>query len=224
MILMNLFSIFEPSSFLNIPLMWIILILPMIFIPTTFWFKFSPANQLTYTIFYQLNSEFNQIMTSFKHKGTTLIFSIMFLMILTYNFIGLFPYIFTSTAHLVVTLSLALPFWLTFMFFGWVKNTNLMFSHLVPIGTPQALSPFMVCIETISNIIRPITLSVRLAANMIAGHLILSLMSMVFSPILMKTYFVLPMISPILILESAVAIIQAFVFSMLVTLYSTEIH
>nr|ACA51961.1 ATP synthase subunit 6 [Mastigoproctus giganteus] len=222
--LMNLFSIFEPSSILNISLMWVIFMLPLMFIPTMYWFKYSPANQMVYSGFYQLNSELNQIMASFKHKGTAIVFSILFMMILTYNFMGLFPYIFTPTAHLVMTLSLALPFWLTFMFFGWVKNNNLMFAHLVPTGTPPALSPFMVCIETISNIIRPITLSVRLAANMIAGHLILSLMSTVFSPILTKTYLIFPAISPILILESAVAVIQAFVFSMLVTLYSTEIH
>jgi F-type H+-transporting ATPase subunit a len=99
-----------------------------------------------------------------------------------------------------------------------------MFAHLVPQGTPAILIPFIVIIETIRNVIRPGTLAVRLSANIIAGHLLLTLLgntgnslSTIIISILIFTQLLL------LTLESAVAIIQAYVFTILSTLYSREI-
>nr|AQP29138.1 ATP synthase F0 subunit 6 [Pericapritermes sp. TBRU1.8] len=149
----------------------------------------------------------------------------LFLMILTNNFLGLFPYIFTSTSHLTLTLTLALPLWMSFMLFGWIKNTNHMFEHLVPQGTPTMLMPFMVIIETISNLIRPGTLAVRLTANMIAGHLLLTLLGNN-GPSMSHTLLTVLITAQILllILEAAVAIIQSYVFAILSTLYSSEVN
>jgi len=79
-------------------------------------------------------------------------------------------YIFTRTRHLTLTLTLALPLWVRFILFGWIKNTNHIFEHLIPQGTPTLLIPFIVIIETIRNLIRPGTLAVRLTANIIAGQ------------------------------------------------------
>lgn len=100
-----------------------------------------------------------------------------------------------------------------------------MFAHLVPQGTPSVLIPFMVCIETISNIIRPGTLAVRLAANIIAGHLLITLLGNT-GPSLAITLLGFLVIGQIalLILESAVAIIQSYVFAVLRTLYSSEVN
>lgn len=99
-----------------------------------------------------------------------------------------------------------------------------MLAHLVPLGTPTVLIPFMVLIETISNVIRPGTLAVRLAANMIAGHLLLVLLGnqgvVVSSYILGVLLFVQILL---LTLERAVAVIQAYVFAVLSTLYSSEV-
>jgi F-type H+-transporting ATPase subunit a len=92
------------------------------------------------------------------------------------NFIGLFPYIFTATSHLTITISLAVPAWLGYILYSSLKNINFFLSHLVPLGTPYPLIPFIVLIEIIRRVIRPITLSVRLAANIIAGHLLIVLM------------------------------------------------
>ena len=94
-------------------------------------------------------------------------------------------------------------------------------AHLVPSGTPLALMPFMVLIESIRTVIRPITLSVRLAANMIAGHLLLSLCGGGF---LSMVIGVRAFIGQTLLfrLEIAVALIQSYVFITLVTLYSRE--
>ena len=99
-----------------------------------------------------------------------------------------------------------------------------MLAHCVPLGTPPVLMPFMVLIETIRNLIRPGTLAVRLAANIIAGHLLLVLLgnqgsnlSSAFLVVLIVTQILL------LVLESAVAVIQSYVFAVLATLYSREV-
>jgi len=99
-----------------------------------------------------------------------------------------------------------------------------MFAHLVPQGTPAALMPFMVLIETIRNVIRPGTLAVRLAANMIAGHLLLTLIGRT-GPSLSSTLAVILVFRQVLllILEAAVAVIQSYVFAVLSTLYASEV-
>ena len=101
-----------------------------------------------------------------------------------------------------------------------------MFAHLVPQGTPGVLIPFMVLIETISNIIRPGTLAVRLAANIIAGHLLLTLLGNTGPSIRSSFLLSILIFSQILLLtlESAVAIIQSYVFAVLSTLYTGEIR
>lgn len=97
--------------------------------------------------------------------------------------------------------------------------------HLVPIGTPYALIPFIVVIEIISNIIRPLTLSVRLAANIVAGHLLLTLLGGQGPSV---SYFlilgVLGALLLIRVLEVAVAAIQAYVFRVLRSLYLNEVN
>ena len=99
-----------------------------------------------------------------------------------------------------------------------------MFAHLVPQRTPTALMPFMVLIESIRNVIRPLTLSVRLIANIVAGHLLITLLG---NQTALASRFILMrlIITQILLLtlESAVALIQSYVFAVLTTLYSREI-
>ncbi len=98
-------------------------------------------------------------------------------------------------------------------------------AHLVPLGTPPVLMPFIVIIELVRNIIRPLTLSVRLAANIIAGHLLITLIGHSASPVisfsLRGVIFALVLLC---VLESAVSVIQAYVFRMLSTLYFNEVN
>nr|AVN68109.1 ATP synthase F0 subunit 6 [Carbrunneria paramaxi] len=223
----NLFSVFDPSTtFSNMSLNWISTFLGLLLIPLSFWLMPSRHQVLWNKILLILHQEFKTLI-GFKNinKGSTFIFISLFSMIMFNNLLGLFPYIFTSTSHMIMTLSLAFPLWFTFIMFGWLNNTQHMFAHLVPQGTPPILMPFMVCIETISNIIRPGTLAVRLAANMIAGHLLLTLLGNT-GPSL--TFYLLIILTStqiaLLILESAVAIIQSYVFAVLSTLYSSEIN
>lgn len=221
----NLFSIFDPSTTLfNLSLNWLSTFIGIFIIPYTFWILPSRINILWNTIIITLHKEFKNLLGTFRINGITLIFISLFSLILFNNFLGLFPYIFTRTRHLTLTLTLSLPLWLRFIIFGWLNHTQHIFAHLVPQGTPKILIPFIVCIESISNLIRPGTLAVRLTANIIAGHLLLTLLgntgnslSFLIINLLLITQIIL------LILEAAVAIIQSYVFTVLSTLYSREV-
>nr|AYR05332.1 ATP synthase F0 subunit 6 [Coleoptera sp. ACP-2013] len=221
----NLFSSFDPStSILGMSINWTSTLIGCLLIPTSFWFIPSRYFIIWMKIIDTLHKEFKILIKADNIKGSTLIFASLFSLIVFNNFLGLFPYVFTSTSHMSMTLTLALPLWLSFMLFGWINHTQHMFAHLVPQGTPPVLMPFMVCIETISNVIRPGTLAIRLAANMIAGHLLLTLLgntgsklSTLMISMLIFTQFLL------LLLEAAVAMIQSYVFAVLSTLYSSEV-
>nr|QZK21952.1 ATP synthase F0 subunit 6 [Amitermes sp. QLD_096] len=223
----NLFSIFDPTTEINnLPLNWTSTAIGLLLIPTSIWLIPSRNSMMVTLLMNKLHQEMKTILSKGnENKGNSFILASLFLMILTNNFLGLFPYVFTSTSHLTLTLTLALPLWLTFMLFGWIKNTNHMFEHLVPQGTPAALMSFMVVIETISNLIRPGTLAVRLAANMIAGHLLLTLLGNT-GPSMSYTLLIVLISAQILllILEAAVAVIQSYVFAILSTLYSSEVN
>nr|YP_010704164.1 ATP synthase F0 subunit 6 [Ptosima chinensis]WCO87657.1 ATP synthase F0 subunit 6 [Ptosima chinensis] len=221
----NLFSTFDPATSTNLALNWMSTFLGLLFIPYVYWFVPSRHQTLWNKILQTLHKEFKTLLGTPKMNGSTLIFISLFTLILFNNFLGLFPYIFTSSSHLAMTLSLALPLWISFMVFGWINNTIHMLAHLVPQGTPPILMPFMVCIETISNIIRPSTLAVRLAANMIAGHLLLTLLGNTGNSIsIMMINFLIIAQLALLVLESAVSIIQSYVFAVLATLYSSEVN
>lgn len=220
----NLFSVFDPTStVLSLPLNWLSTFLGVLFIPSLFWAIPSRWTLIWSKIIYTLHLEFKTLLGP-QHSYITIMFVSLFTLIVFNNFLGLLPYIFTSTSHLIITLSLALPLWIAFILFGWFNHTQHIFAHLVPQGTPAALIPFIVLIETIRNIIRPGTLAVRLAANIIAGHLLLTLLGST-GPSLSTSILFILIIAQILllILESAVAIIQSYVFAVLRTLYSREV-
>lgn len=221
----NLFSVFDPSAIFGISLNWLRTFLGLLIIPSIYWLIPSRYNIFWNSILLTLHKEFKTLLGPSGHNGSTFIFISLFSLILFNNFIGLFPYIFTRTSHLTLTLSLALPLWLCFILYGWINHTQHIFAHLVPQGTPAVLIPFMVCIETIRNVIRPGTLAVRLTANIIAGHLLLTLLGNTGPSIsyVLVTFLLIAQIA-LLVLESAVAIIQSYVFAVLRTLYSREVN
>lgn len=220
----NLFSTFDPRTCIFTSLNWLRTFLGLTLIPCIFWLIPSRYRFLWNKITSTLHLEF-KVLLGTKIKGRTLIFISLFSIIIFNNFLGLFPYIFTRTRHMSITLALALPLWLRFIIYGWLNNTIHILAHLVPQGTPPALISFIVLIETIRNVIRPGTLAVRLAANIIAGHLLLTLLgntgsrlNLILVNILILTQLLL------LVLESAVSIIQSYVFAILRTLYSREVN
>nr|YP_003540686.1 ATP synthase F0 subunit 6 [Eophreatoicus sp. 14 FK-2009]ACN72764.1 ATP synthase F0 subunit 6 [Eophreatoicus karrkkanj] len=221
--MLNLFTIFDPATGFVFSFNWISVLVGILFLPLVYWI-------VPYRSLLVFNSVTNKLKAEMELllgvKSLFLIISLIsfFFFIVMSNVMGLMPYIFTATSHLSLTLSLALPMWLGFILYGWVYNTKHMLVHMVPQGTPFVLMPFMVIIESISNIIRPITLSVRLAANMIAGHLLLALMGGSASVYLMKVSGLIVVGQLVLlVLESAVAVIQSYVFVVLMTLYLSEL-
>lgn len=221
----NLFSSFDPTTNYGFSLNWIRSFLIFLVIPPIYWLIPSRLNLFWVKLISFLHNEFKTLIKKINFNGRTIIFIRLFTLIILNNFLGLFPYIFTSSRHLTFTLTLSLPLWLRFIIYGWINITTHIFAHIVPMGAPNLLLPFLVIVETIRNVIRPGTLAIRLTANIIAGHLLITLigssgpsLSLILINILILSQILL------LILESAVAIIQAYVFSILTTLYSREVN
>nr|QOJ44751.1 ATP synthase F0 subunit 6 [Allobates crombiei] len=220
---LNLFTQFAPPSLLGITLFAIITALPWS-IYLTPWPRWLPnrwsnlwsrvVNRYTKAIFSPINF--------IGHKWA-LIFTSLMVFILGNNLLGLLPYTFTSTTQLSMNLGLAVPFWLATILIGFRSHPNKSLAHFLPEGTPTPLIPFMIILETIGLLIRPIALAVRLTANLTAGHLLLQLISMASfyflfsSPTLTLLTFALLLL--LTLLEIAVSIIQAYVFVLLICLY-----
>lgn len=220
-IITNLFRIFDPATSTNRTFNWLSIITAILILPALFWKTrrriFKPIYLLTNYIFLEFKPLINKI------PRALLIILRLFIFIILNNVLGLLPYIFTATRHISISIIIALPIWLGIITHGWRFNTSNLLIHLVPKGTPIILIPFIVIIETIRNLIRPLTLAIRLAANIIAGHLLITLLTSVTPftplsalPLLMRAQFSLNL------LESAVAFIQAYVFRVLITLYASE--
>jgi len=224
MIITNLFSVFDPSSSLGVPINWTRAILFIIIITPTYWLIPNKTLLILSGAVKKLHIEFKTLLGTEAFSGRTILFISLFMFILINNFLGLFPYIFTASRHLALTLTLRLPLWISFIVFGWVNYTKHMFAHLVPQSTPGALIPFIVIIETIRNVIRPGTLAVRLIANIVAGHLLITLLgnqTASASNLILAGLIITQIL--LLTLESAVAVIQSYVFAVLSTLYAREI-
>jgi F-type H+-transporting ATPase subunit a len=223
----NLFSSFDPTVRiinLNLSLNWAAALIIRVLLPQTFWVLGSQWIISILKIIKYLAGELEAVFSSNVLPGTIFIYLGLFFFILFSNFIGLFPYIFTSTSHLRITISLGLPLWLGRIIFSVIFQFSHIIAHLVPTGTPGILIPVIVIIETVRRIIRPGTLSIRLAANIVAGHLLLTLLGSqgpnvagIIILLLIRGLILL------LILEVAVACIQAYVFIVLNSLYLREL-
>jgi len=221
----NLFSRFDPSTnIFNLSLNWLRIFILILLIPINFWLLTNNYNLIFNKLTNTLFNEFKIIINNNKNNKFIIVFISFFIFVIINNLIRLFPYIFTRTRHLILNLTLALPLWFSLIIYGWINKTNHIFSHLVPQGTPTILIPFIICIETIRNVIRPLTLTIRLTANIIAGHLLLTLLGNI-GPNLISLIIPILLITQILLLtlEFAVAIIQSYVFSVLLVLYTREV-
>jgi len=157
-----------------------------------------------------------------------LVFSIFFLL-LSINLIGLIPYSFTLTSHLIVTLTLSLSIFIGINIICVRLHGINFFSLFLPAGTSVVLAFLLVPIELISYIFKPISLSIRLFANMMAGHTLLKVIAG-FAFTLMGNvgilfllhYIPLLILIPLFGLELGVALIQSFVFSILICIYLND--
>nr|AZL93196.1 ATP synthase F0 subunit 6 [Dryinus sp. ZJUH_2016011] len=220
--MMNLFSSFDPMTNMLVSLNWLSSTIIFFILPMNFWFLPSRMNIMLKIMIKFMINEMKMLINK-KFYNNMLIFFSMFMLIMINNMMGLFPYIFTSSSHLIFSLSLSLPLWFSMMWFSCIFYTNHMFSHLVPQGTPTILMSFMVIIESISSIIRPWTLAIRLTANMIAGHLLLTLMGNTGTNMnMMLLVMMISVQNMLFILELSVSLIQSYVFTILSILYSSE--
>ena len=181
--------------------------------------KFNSTGLGVFLLSLNLNRRFYNI-RKYDHVVLKFILS-LFIAIFLRNIIGLMPYSFCLTSHLSITLSLGLGLWLWRLNKSLPHNSKSIFLHFVITGVPLLLAPILVLVETVGLFIRPVTLSVRLAANMTAGHLIIFIFRERFNfNVIDVIVFVLLLI--IYFLEIFVCLIQSFVFSMLFTIYCVE--
>jgi len=150
----------------------------------------------------------------------------LFVFILFCNLLGLVPYSFTPTSHIIVTFAMAAVVFIGVTIIGIAKHGWHFLSFFVPHGVPFVLLLLLVPIEVLSYIIRPFTLSIRLFANMMAGHTMLAIFAGFVAPLLLaagaiKAFAVVPLGVDILLifLELLVAALQAYVFAILTCLY-----
>lgn len=227
--LVDIFSSFDDNNQVFISLyvlMWGFSLTRILIFSSSYWIS-GPRYDAVIKIFKETVS--SQIFRSFglNMGGFINLLSALFLFLIFINLRGLIPYVFSSTRHLAVSLSLGLPLWLSLIVSAVFFSPSSVVAGLLPIGAPAPLNPFLVIIETVRILVRPITLSVRLTANISAGHIVLTLignyltasffMSSIFSMLILVGIQVF-----YTIFEFGISIIQAYIFCLLITLYSDE--
>nr|YP_010254920.1 ATP synthase F0 subunit 6 [Pealius machili]QUA05859.1 ATP synthase F0 subunit 6 [Pealius machili] len=216
----SLFEVYDPYTFfLNLSLNWLLLSFSMFCLFDSYWLLNSAYLYSLKLIFNFLLGEFKMFLKLKLAKGLIFFFVVLFFYFSLVNLLGLVPYVFSVSSHFVFCLSFSFPFWLGLMVLGWVNLTNQMFSHLIPMGTPLALISFMVLIETVSQLIRPWSLAIRFMANMISGHLLMSLLGGI------KFLKILAIFVQwgFFCFEFFVCFVQAYVFCALMALYYGEV-
>nr|WOX01898.1 ATP synthase F0 subunit 6 [Oncomelania hupensis]WOX01911.1 ATP synthase F0 subunit 6 [Oncomelania hupensis] len=227
--LVDIFSSFDDNNqvFMSLyMLMWLFSLASIMVFSSAYWVA-SPRCDVVLKIFKETVS--SQVFRSFglNMGGFINVLTALFMFLIFMNLSGLIPYVFSSTSHLAVSLSLGLPLWLSLIISAIFYNPSSVVAGLLPMGAPAPLNPFLVIIETVSILVRPITLSVRLTANMSAGHIVLTLignyltasffMSSIFSMLVLISIQVF-----YTIFEFGISMIQAYIFCLLITLYSDE--
>nr|WCJ44985.1 ATP synthase F0 subunit 6 [Acanthurus nigroris] len=223
---LSFFDQFMSPSYLGIPLIAIALSIPWILYPapSSRWLN----NRLLTLQGWFISRFAQQLLLPLNPGGHkwALIFTSLMMFLITLNMLGLLPYTFTPTTQLSLNMGFAVPLWLATVIIGMRNQPTVALGHLLPEGTPTPLIPVLIIIETISLFIRPLALGVRLTANLTAGHLLIQLIAtaaFVLLP-LMPTVAILTatLLFLLTLLEIAVAMIQAYVFVLLLSLYLQE--
>nr|YP_007625632.1 ATP synthase F0 subunit 6 [Simias concolor]ADZ37156.1 ATP synthase F0 subunit 6 [Simias concolor] len=218
----NLFTPFTTPTLLELPVVVPIVLFPTLLLPTS---KYLINNRLITIQQKLVQLVLKQMMAIHNTKGQawSLMLMSLIIFIASTNFLGLLPYSFTATTQLSMNLAMAIPLWAGTVIMGLRFKTKSSLAHFLPQGTPTPLIPALVVIETISLFIQPMALAVRLTANITAGHLLMHLIGSATLALLTISLFAtsltLVLLVLLTILEMAVALIQAYVFTLLVSLY-----
>nr|YP_010130631.1 ATP synthase F0 subunit 6 [Diploderma micangshanensis]QPZ51730.1 ATP synthase F0 subunit 6 [Diploderma micangshanensis] len=223
---LNLFDQFNIPQLFNITLLPAIMLLPMMMLQIkTCRFK-KPRLTTLYNWFIKMMMKTTMSKASPLGQKWAPVMTATLLLLIMLNTTGLLPYTYTPTTQLSMTLALAIPLWTATVLTGARNYPTRSVAHLLPEGTPTLLVPILILIETASLLIRPVALGVRLMANLTAGHLLLQLIStatlatLAITPI--TSIFLAALLVLLTTLEMAVAMIQAYVFTLLVSLYLQE--
>nr|YP_009160969.1 ATP synthase F0 subunit 6 [Cornufer vitianus]AIZ97074.1 ATP synthase F0 subunit 6 [Cornufer vitianus] len=223
--MMSIFNQFVLPTILGMPTMPFVIIFPWLLISSLNQWNPNRIHSILNWLLAYLTKQIFLPLSSKISKWSFLFMSIL-IYLMSVNLLGLLPYTFTPTTQLSLNLALAIPLWITTILIGLRNQFSKSISHLVPEGTPTLLIPALIIIESVSLMIRPLTLAIRLTANLTAGHLLIHLISsgiMVListSPILSLLTLIILML--LTILEIAMAVIQAYVFILLLSLYLQE--
>jgi len=150
----------------------------------------------------------------------------LFMFVLFGNLLGMIPFSFTYTSHIIVTFALALTVFIGVTVIGFARHGTKFFGMFFPHGAPIATAPILIPIELISYLSRPISLAVRLFANMTVGHILLKVMAGF--TVMMGSFYVIPgvlpfaLLSGITVLEFGIAVLQAYVFTILSCIYLND--
>ncbi|YP_001661386.1 ATP synthase F0 subunit 6 (mitochondrion) [Trichechus manatus] len=218
----NLFASFITPTMMGLPIVILIIALPAMLYPSP---NRLVDNRLISIQQWLVQLILKQMLLIHNVKGRT--WSLMLISLILFigstNLLGLIPYSFTPTTQLSMNLGMAIPLWAGTVITGFRYKTKSSLAHFLPQGTPTLLIPMLVVIETISLFIQPMALAVRLTANITAGHLLMRLIGgatlalTAISPATASITFIVLLL--LTILEFAVALIQAYVFTLLVSLY-----
>nr|AAX93994.1 ATP synthase F0 subunit 6 [Tringa incana] len=223
---LSFFDQFTSPCLLGIPLILLSMLFPALLLPT-------PDNRWVTNRFSTLQLWLShlitkQLMTPLNKEGHkwALILTSLMMFLLLINLLGLLPYTFTPTTQLSMNMALAFPLWLATLLTGLRNQPSASLGHLLPEGTPTPLIPALIMIETTSLLIRPLALGVRLTANLTAGHLLIQLISTATTALLplipAVSILTMSILLLLTLLEVAVAMIQAYVFVLLLSLYLQE--
>nr|ADW65928.1 ATP synthase subunit 6 [Hemicircus canente] len=223
---LSFFDQFSSPYFLGIPMILLSTLFPILLLPSpgNRWI----TNRLSTMQSWCIDMITKQLMIPLNKNGHkwALILSSLMILLLSINLLGLLPYTFTPTTQLSMNMALAFPLWLATLLTGLRNQPSTSLGHLLPEGTPTPLIPVLILIETTSLLIRPLALGIRLTANLTAGHLLIQLISTatttlmsIMPAIATLTFIILFLLT---ILEVAVAMIQAYVFVLLLSLYLQE--
>lgn len=226
--LVDIFSTFDDHNqvFMSFYiLLWILRLITILLFSSTLWLT-NNSWVIVINILKRVISE--QIFRSFGFYlgGFVNLIVSLFLFLILINLSGLVPYVFSSTSHLVVSFSLGFPIWFALILSRFLYNTKFFIAILLPIGAPFVLNPFLIIVETVSINVRSITLSIRLIANISAGHIVLTLVGNYFITGIFRGVFAAVILIFIqvayTIFEFGISLIQAYIFCLLITLYSDD--
>nr|YP_009754989.1 ATP synthase F0 subunit 6 [Sphaerias blanfordi]QIP53271.1 ATP synthase F0 subunit 6 [Sphaerias blanfordi] len=218
----NLFSSFITPTLMGLPIVILIIMFPSMLFPPTNRLINNRLIAMQQWLLHLTSKQMMAIHNNMGQKWSLMLMSLI-LFIGSTNLLGLLPHSFTPTTQLSMNLGMAIPLWAGTVALGFRYKTKASLAHFLPQGTPLPLIPMLIIIETISLFIQPMALAVRLTANITAGHLLIHLIGGATLALLnistataLITFIILILLT---ILEFAVALIQAYVFTLLVSLY-----